>query len=51
MGLERYKFENYLKEIFFDSDTKIALARAARHSMIRRNGSCPTTRSSRRPRP
>ena len=24
MGLERYKFENYVKEIFYDSDTKIA---------------------------
>jgi uncharacterized protein len=29
MGLERYKFENYLKEIFFDSDTKIALLSGA----------------------
>src|ERR1700722_6830197 len=25
MVLERYKFENYVKEIFYDSDTKIAL--------------------------
>ena len=24
MGLDRYKFENYLKEVFFDSDTKVA---------------------------
>ena len=29
MGLERYKFQNYLKEIFFDSDTKIALLSGA----------------------
>ena len=26
MGLDRYKFENFVKEIFFDSDTKIALS-------------------------
>ena len=29
MTLERYKFENYVKEIFFDSDTKIALLSGA----------------------
>jgi len=29
MGLERYKFENYLKEIFYDSDTTIALLSGA----------------------
>ena len=29
MGLDRYKFENYVKEIFFDSDTKIALLSGA----------------------
>jgi predicted TIM-barrel fold metal-dependent hydrolase len=29
MGLERYKFENYVKEIFLDSDTKIALLSGA----------------------
>ena len=29
MGLERYKFENFLKEIYFDSDTKIGLLSGA----------------------
>ncbi len=29
MGLERYKFANFLKEIFFDSDTKIGLLSGA----------------------
>ncbi len=29
MGLERYKFANFLKEIYFDSDTKIGLLSGA----------------------
>ena len=29
MTLQRYKFENYLKEIFMDSDTKVALLSSA----------------------
>ena len=40
--IEDLKFDNYFKEIFLDSDTKIALhqQRALRHS--RRTGSSPT---------
>ena len=29
MGLERYKFQNFVKEIYFDSDTKIGLLSGA----------------------
>jgi uncharacterized protein len=29
MGIDRYKFQNYVKEIFFDSDTKVALLSGA----------------------
>ena len=29
MALQRYKFQNYLKEIFLDSDTKLALLSGA----------------------
>jgi uncharacterized protein len=29
MGLERYKFQNFMKEIYFDSDTKIGLLSGA----------------------
>jgi len=42
-NLSRYKMDNYLKEIFLDSDTSVALL-SGRLLMIRTGGYCPTMR-------
>lgn len=47
MGLDRYKFDNFLKEVYLDSDTRVGLLSGA-PSTIPITGSCPTTRSKRR---
>jgi len=45
-SLARYKFQNYMKEIYYDSDTTMALLSGAR-STIRAGGCCRTSRSPR----
>jgi len=45
-GLARFKFLNYVKEMYYDSDTQLALL-TGRRSTIRLGGFCPTRRSSR----
>ena len=46
-SLARYKFQNYVKEIFFDSDTNLALLSGAPFDDPP-GGSSPTSRSPRR---
>ena len=40
--IEDLKFDNYFKEIFLDSDTKVALISSAPSEVARRTGSSPT---------
>ena len=43
LDLKYYKFDYYLKDMFFDSDTAVALLSTSRRS-IRTRGCCPTIR-------